>query len=63
MTLEELTGRLRAAGPRTSDDVSVTFEGRRLDSKQDVLEWWAEVESDVEAEQAANAGEDLAVGR
>jgi hypothetical protein len=30
----------------TSDDVTVTLDGRRLDSKEKVLEWLAEIESD-----------------
>lgn len=40
------------AGP-TADDVSITVDGRRLDSKSAVLDWWAEVAADVEAEEAA----------
>jgi hypothetical protein len=32
--------------PPTSDDVTVTLDGRRLDSKEKVLEWLAEIESD-----------------
>lgn len=41
------------AGPPTPDDVSVTADGRRLDSKEAVLAWWAEVEPAIEAEEAA----------
>jgi hypothetical protein len=51
MTVEELDARLRAASPRTPDDVSITSDGRRLDSKEAVLAWWADVASDIEAEQ------------
>jgi hypothetical protein len=32
--------------PPTSDDVTVTLDGRRLDSKEKVLEWLAEIEAD-----------------
>ena len=38
--------------PPTPDDVSITADGRRLDSKAAVLAWWAEVAADVEAEEA-----------
>lgn len=37
---------VRAAGPSTADDVSITRDGRRLDSKEAVLAWLAEVEAD-----------------
>lgn len=50
-TLEEFERGLDA-GP-TVDDVSVTVDGRRLDSKSAVLDWWAEVAAEVEAEEAA----------
>lgn len=50
-TLEEFERGLVA--PPTSDDVSITADGRRLDSKAAVLAWWAEVAADVEAEEAA----------
>jgi hypothetical protein len=48
--VEDLERRLRAGGPRTADDVSITTDGRRLNSREAVLEWWAE----VEAERAAD---------
>jgi len=41
------------AGPPTPDDVSVTVDGRRLDSKEAVLAWWADVAAEIEAEEAA----------
>ena len=37
----------------TRDDVSITRDGRRLDSKDVVLTWWAEVAAEIEAEEAA----------
>ncbi len=43
---EEFVARVRAAGPSTADDVSITRDGRRLDSKEAVLAWLAEVEAD-----------------
>ena len=42
-------------GPPTADDVSVTNDGRRLDSKDAVIAWWAEVSVEVEQEEAARA--------
>lgn len=51
MTLEEFGGGF--VGPPTGDDVSLSVDGRRLDSKTAVLAWWAEVAGDVEAEEAA----------
>jgi hypothetical protein len=44
-------------GPVTPDDASITTDGRRLDSKESVLAWWAEVGPKVEAEEAAKAGD------
>lgn len=44
-------------GPPTPDDVSITTDGRRLDSKESVLAWWAEVGPDVEEEEAAKVGD------
>jgi hypothetical protein len=35
--------------PPTPDDVSITLDGRRLDSKEKVLAFLAEVEADVAA--------------
>jgi len=42
--------------PPTSDDVSITSDGRRLDSKNAVLSWWADVAAEIEAEEAAGHG-------
>jgi cytochrome c biogenesis factor len=57
LTAAELEAKMRVGGPRTVDDVSITLDGRRLDSKQAVLEWWAE----VEVERAAGRSVDLDV--
>ena len=46
LSSEEFLERLRNAGPPTPDDVSITLDGRRLDSKEAVLQWLAEVEAD-----------------
>lgn len=43
---DEFVARVRAAGPSTPDDVSITRDGRRLDSKAAVLAWLAEVEAE-----------------
>ncbi|MGH9184477.1 MAG: hypothetical protein ACRD0U_01455 [Acidimicrobiales bacterium] len=49
ITIAELQAGLEGADPPTPDDVSITLDGRRLDSKQVILEWWAEVEADIAA--------------
>jgi hypothetical protein len=52
MTAEELVERVRRAGPPTPDDVTILWDGRRLDSREAVMQWLAEV--DVKrAEEAA----------
>jgi len=51
MSAEELFERVRHAPPPTDDDVTILWDGRRLDSKKKVLEWLAEVEA-VRAEEA-----------
>ena len=43
---DEFLVRVRAAAPSTADDVSITRDGRRLDSRSAVVEWLAEVEAD-----------------
>jgi len=43
MTAEELIARMRHAGPPTADDVSVTFDGRHLDSSEAVRAWLADL--------------------
>jgi hypothetical protein len=43
---DEFVARAQAGAPSTPDDVSVTRDGRRLDSREAVLAWLAEVEAD-----------------
>lgn len=43
MTAEELIERMRNADPPTTDDVPVTFDGRRLDSPAMVKAWLADL--------------------
>ena len=45
MSAEELFQRVRNAPPPTDDDVTMLWDGRRLDSKEKVLEWLAEIEA------------------
>ncbi|MDP9402656.1 MAG: hypothetical protein M3P85_04840 [Actinomycetota bacterium] len=45
----DLKAKMEAGGPPTSDDVSITTDGRRLDSKEKVLEFLAELEAEREA--------------
>jgi hypothetical protein len=49
LSAEEFTERVGKAAPATVDDVSITRDGRRLDSKQAVLAWVAEVEAEQSA--------------
>lgn len=49
VTLEDLQATLDQAPPRTHDDVTITSDGRRLDSKDAVLAWCADVEADLAA--------------
>lgn len=51
MSLEEFERGF--VGPPTADDVSITVDGRRLDSAQAVIEWWAEVAAKIDADEAA----------
>ena len=43
---DEFTERPDPSGAPTDDNVSITMDGRRLDSKEAVLAWLAEVEAD-----------------
>jgi hypothetical protein len=49
MSLDELSRDLRGAEPATADDVTILLDGRRIDSKEKVLEWLAEIEDDRKA--------------
>ncbi len=44
LTFEELADAVRSAPSPTADDVSITWVGRRLDSKEKVLGFLAELE-------------------
>jgi hypothetical protein len=46
LTGEEFLARVQAAAPSTPDDVSIIRDGRRLDSKEAVVAWLAEVDAD-----------------
>ena len=45
VTAEEWFERMRGAAPPTDDDVTILWDGRRLDSREKVLEWLEEVEA------------------
>lgn len=55
---DEFVARARAAGPSTPDDVSITRDGRRLDSKEAVLAWLAEVDADRAAGRSVDFDDD-----
>ena len=44
--LDALQHAVKRGGPATADDVSITMDGRRLDSRDAVLTFLAEVESE-----------------
>ena len=54
MTAEELVERVGQAGLPTEDDVTILWDGRRLDSREAALEWLAEVAA-KRAEEAIGA--------
>lgn len=56
LTAEEWIERMKDADPPTADDVSILWDGRRLDSRQAVMAWLAEVEA-KRAEEAAPGAE------
>ena len=56
LTAEEWFEGMRHARPSTGDDVTVLWDGRRLDSREAVMEWLAEVEA-KRAEEAAAAAD------
>ena len=45
MTAEEWFEGMRHARPPTPDDVTILWDGRRLNSREAVMEWLAEVEA------------------
>lgn len=53
MTAEEWFEGMRDALPPTPDDVTILWDGRRLDSREAVMEWLAEVDA-KRAEEAAD---------
>jgi hypothetical protein len=54
LTAEELAEAVRHAPPPTPDDVTILQDGRRLDSRQAVMEWLAEVEAERAVEAASS---------
>ncbi len=54
MSAEEWFEGMRNAAPPTDDDVTILWDGRRLDSREAVMEWLAEVEAKRAEEAAAS---------
>ena len=54
MTAEELIERVCQGAPPTPDDVTILWDGRRLDSREAVMEWLTEVAA-KRAEEAIGA--------
>jgi hypothetical protein len=46
LSLDELDDLIRHAPPPTADDVSITMDGRRLDTKEKALAFLAEIEAE-----------------
>ena len=59
LTLDELFERMRHAPPPTEDDVTILWDGRRIDSKEAALQWLQELE-EIRAQERASAGESAA---
>jgi hypothetical protein len=55
LTAEELFERVRNAGPPTPDDVTILWDGRRIDSREAATEWLAEIEAERAKDAAAGA--------
>lgn len=53
MTVEELAKSLRHGRLPTEDDVTILWDGRRIDSKEAVLQWLAELDAGRAEESAA----------
>jgi len=47
MTAEEWFEGMRHADPPTDDDVTILWDGRRLDSREALMDWLAEVEANA----------------
>ncbi len=58
LSAEEFAARVERAAASTADDVSITRDGRRLDSKDAVMAWVAEVEADRAAGRTAEFDDD-----
>lgn len=56
LTAEEWFERMRHADPPTEDDVTILWDGTRLDSKEKVLKWLKELEA-IRAEEAVASGD------
>lgn len=49
LTFEELAEDVRHAPPPTDDDVSITWDGRAINTKEKLLAWLKEVEANEKA--------------
>lgn len=53
LSREEFNEMLRDAPPPSADDVSITSDGRRLDSKEAVIAFFAELDAELAARDTA----------
>lgn len=49
LTFEELAEAVKHASPPTADDVSITWDGRAINTKEKLLAWLEEVEANERA--------------
>jgi hypothetical protein len=58
LSAEQWLERMKQAAPPTADDVSILWDGRRLDSREAVMAWLAEVAAQRADEAALGADAD-----
>lgn len=58
LSVADLEAKMRRGGRRSPDAVSITVDGRRLDSKRAVLDWWADVGAERAVGRRADFGDE-----
>lgn len=61
-TAEEWAEGMRHAAPPTPDDVTILWDGRRIDSKEAAMQWLAEVDELRVTEEVARAAASTGTG-
>ena len=60
LSIEQITEGLRSGLPPTADDVSITLDGRRLDTPEKLRAWLDEINTELAAERQVIAERDIA---